>query len=408
MKQALFLLLFFLSFFAKAQSSATNYRAVVIPYNQDYKITKPEFAVYKRLVYLPDSLLSYKNFSDPPLHGPVKDYYMDGSIYAQGTYVDDKAAGTWSFYYSNKQLNCRGTFDSSKAVGVWEFWWPNGKPLMVVEYQGREVRVLSMWSEEGEQTVTEGNGVYERFISDEQGQQVKIEGTYINGYQAGRWTYELKDGTVVLEQTFGSEGYMLEGITYEGKRRSKYKFGNRFQLQFAPEHLSSMGYHLVDLTAYDKGYPVFADLLNYEVQLVEYLGEASRNKVNKSYYRVVQRFEGTADTLNFDVPIEAAKFKGDFQSYLNKNLRLPASMLSEGVSGTVVASIVITSDGKVSHVSIIKSLHGAIDGHVKQVLEKTPNWIPAKQLGKPVSTTMIIPIHFKQNQYIRQNIDTNR
>ncbi|MDX5438154.1 MAG: hypothetical protein LPK03_13210, partial [Pontibacter sp.] len=79
MKQTLLLLLCCLCLWANAQE--VSYRPVLIHYNADYKVTKPELGVYKRVAYLPDSIRNVVQPESPRFNGPVRDYYANGVLW---------------------------------------------------------------------------------------------------------------------------------------------------------------------------------------------------------------------------------------------------------------------------------------------------------------------------------------
>jgi TonB family protein len=81
--------------------------------------------------------------------------------------------------------------------------------------------------------------------------------------------------------------------------------------------------------------------------------------------------------------------------FIQENLRPPMSIIEKGISGTVNLRFIITSKGKVSGVTVIKSLDPACDEEAIRVIKAMPDWIPGKKNGKAVSVYFQLPIKFQ-------------
>ena len=80
--------------------------------------------------------------------------------------------------------------------------------------------------------------------------------------------------------------------------------------------------------------------------------------------------------------------------FLSRNLRFPASAQRNDVSGLVYVSFVISRDGAVTDVKILKGVEEACDAEAVRVVGKMPNWNPGRQNGRSVSVRYSIPIRF--------------
>ena len=80
--------------------------------------------------------------------------------------------------------------------------------------------------------------------------------------------------------------------------------------------------------------------------------------------------------------------------FLSRNLRFPASAQRNYVSGLVYVSFVISRDGAVTDVKILKGVEEACDAEAVRVVGKMPNWNPGRQNGRSVSVRYSIPIRF--------------
>ena len=81
-----------------------------------------------------------------------------------------------------------------------------------------------------------------------------------------------------------------------------------------------------------------------------------------------------------------AKFKGNWNGYLERNLKTPERLIN--VMGTgkhfVTISFRIDKEGNVSEILLFKSCEWSADAEVLRVLKNSPRWEPAQQNGKPV------------------------
>ena len=102
--------------------------------------------------------------------------------------------------------------------------------------------------------------------------------------------------------------------------------------------------------------------------------------------------------LNFHVVEDLPKFPGgavEFMKWLTKNLRYPAAAKARQTQGKVVAVFYIEKDGKVTGISVTKSLSPECDREALRVLRMMPDWEPGIQNDKPCRTKVSIPIVFK-------------
>jgi len=81
--------------------------------------------------------------------------------------------------------------------------------------------------------------------------------------------------------------------------------------------------------------------------------------------------------------------------YLRQNLKYPSNASIKGKEGRVVCSCVISAEGKVTEVKVVKSVDPDLDNEARRVIENMPDWIPGKQNGKNLSMKFTIPIVFK-------------
>lgn len=109
----------------------------------------------------------------------------------------------------------------------------------------------------------------------------------------------------------------------------------------------------------------------------------------------------------FIVVEEMPKFPGGDQAlfkHLYENLKYPPEAKAEGVQGKVILRFVITAEGKVADVTIVRGVHPLLDQEAVRVMNTVPDWIPGKQGGRTVDVYYSVPINFA----LKENTDENK
>ena len=81
--------------------------------------------------------------------------------------------------------------------------------------------------------------------------------------------------------------------------------------------------------------------------------------------------------------------------YLSKNVKYPVDAAKAGVQGRVVCQFVISEDGSISNVEVIRGVESTLDAEAVRVIKNMPKWIPGEQRGKAVSVKYTFPINFR-------------
>lgn len=76
------------------------------------------------------------------------------------------------------------------------------------------------------------------------------------------------------------------------------------------------------------------------------------------------------------------------------NVKYPASAMEQKIQGTVVLRFVISKDGKVGKVTVLRSLNKECDQAAVDAIRKLKQFTPGKQKGKPVAVFFTVPIRF--------------
>ena len=93
------------------------------------------------------------------------------------------------------------------------------------------------------------------------------------------------------------------------------------------------------------------------------------------------------------LPIPSGGMQG-WNSFLSENLKYPETAQEKGVEGVVIIELLVTTDGSVENVSVVRGNGGGCDKEAAGVIKNSTNWTPGEKDGKPVNTIMKLPIKF--------------
>lgn len=118
------------------------------------------------------------------------------------------------------------------------------------------------------------------------------------------------------------------------------------------------------------------------------------------YIEIPEPTQPRSEPVIYSYTDESAEFPGGqaaLKAYLLANIVLPEVVKSGEVQGKVFLKFVISSEGKVSNVSIAKGMPDCkeCDEEAKRVVKAMPPWNPGKVNGKPANMWYNLPISFK-------------
>lgn len=85
-----------------------------------------------------------------------------------------------------------------------------------------------------------------------------------------------------------------------------------------------------------------------------------------------------------------------FNAFIKDNLKYPLEAKKEGVYGKVYVSMVVTYEGYLKDITVIRGLHPALDQEALRVVSSSPKWIPGTQNGQAVNVSYTFPVVFKK------------
>lgn len=92
----------------------------------------------------------------------------------------------------------------------------------------------------------------------------------------------------------------------------------------------------------------------------------------------------------------------EFITLIYKNIVYPDKAIADSVQGTVYLSYVITEEGRIDNVEVLRSPSEEIEVEavraLKLINEQGIVWIPGKKDGKPIAAKLVLPIQFVLDQ----------
>lgn len=80
--------------------------------------------------------------------------------------------------------------------------------------------------------------------------------------------------------------------------------------------------------------------------------------------------------------------------FLSDSIRYPVEAAKNKVQGRVIANFVVTKDGSINEVNIVRGVDPLLDAEAVRVIKSMPAWKPGTQRGKPVNVRFTLPIVF--------------
>ena len=81
--------------------------------------------------------------------------------------------------------------------------------------------------------------------------------------------------------------------------------------------------------------------------------------------------------------------------YLSSHIKYPAAAAENGIQGRVVVQFVVTKNGSVGDVKVVKSKDPELDKEAVRVVKTLPKFNPGRMNGQAVSVWYTLPVNFK-------------
>ena len=88
--------------------------------------------------------------------------------------------------------------------------------------------------------------------------------------------------------------------------------------------------------------------------------------------------------------------------FLVSNMQYPIEAARNNIQGRVIVSFLVMTDGSITDVKIIQSVHLLLDKEAIRIVKRMPKWIPGTRDSEPVNFYYSLPITFRLSpNYIR-------
>jgi TonB family protein len=199
--------------------------------------------------------------------------------------------------------------------------------------------------------------------------ELALQGNYDRGYKVGEWKsfYANKQLRIKSNYIWGNlfnnyESYWDNGqLKSQGKYQKNKRVGNWKLL-------------------YKNGNSALQELYDEEGKFVDgvYYNEEGKT-VDKKFVITPPVFPGG---------IQA------FYRYLGSEIRYPKNAVKNRVEGVVRVSFTVLKDGKIDDIEIMSSPNGELSAEALRVIKNSGDWVPALEIGEPVSMRFSLPVKF--------------
>jgi TonB family protein len=360
----------FLSILSKSQDTITLY------YNSNWEITKKEKALYLRKAEF--DLNTFK------LDGDVKDFTLKGTPVMSGHYISDRREGDFIFSYPSGSIKSKGRYKDNQRIGNWEYYYENGKLRQEATFFDTEgVTLFSInkyFDSSGNELIQNGTGEWLNDSIESNSLENKglcrLKGHFKDSLRTGTWKlYRIEDNKLIHTEQF-RKGKFLEASVYEplfdSYGTTNFEFLDKFP-DINLDRLKRMESFALDSTVFPKS------LLSADVTTI------LRVVTGKNYFVKNRRAGYTYGDQNL-------------LDFIGSNIRYPRNAIENKITGKVYVKVVIDSNGSPKEVSIYKGINKDLDEEALRVVKLIDSWLPAIKEGKPIESSISIPVLFDIQQ----------
>lgn len=127
-------------------------------------------------------------------------------------------------------------------------------------------------------------------------------------------------------------------------------------------------------------------------------GTDDRNVVREYKNEVIVEEKKPEPEKVFTAVEQMPQFPGGdaaLMKYLKNNINYPQVAMENGVQGRVIVQFVVTKNGTVGEVKVIRSVDRDLDKEAVRLCKSLPKFIPGKMNGQAVNVWYTLPITFK-------------
>jgi protein TonB len=130
-----------------------------------------------------------------------------------------------------------------------------------------------------------------------------------------------------------------------------------------------------------------------EVEIIEMEQEVSDEVLSFAVVESVPIFPGCEDKQTNEE--KRACFQQQIMRFVGQNFNFPEMAKQMGIQGRVYVQFVIEKNGSISNAEVVRGVDPLLDDEAMRVVNQLPKLTPAKQRGKPVRMSFVLPINAK-------------
>lgn len=105
------------------------------------------------------------------------------------------------------------------------------------------------------------------------------------------------------------------------------------------------------------------------------------------------------EVFEYDYVDQKPEFPGGGTSllkFINNNRRYPARAYDLGIQGRVMCEFVVTADGTVQYVSVLKGVEPSLNKEAVRIISTMPKWTPGRLDGTNVPVRVVCAVPFRR------------
>lgn len=105
------------------------------------------------------------------------------------------------------------------------------------------------------------------------------------------------------------------------------------------------------------------------------------------------------EVFEYDFVDLKPEFPGGGQSlinYINSNRQYPKEAYEVGIQGRVTCSFIVNTDGKISHIKVLRGVEPSLNSEAIRLIVEMPDWIPGQINGQKVPVRVVCAIPFRK------------
>ena len=216
---------------------------------------------------------------------------------------------------------------------------------------------------------------------------------------------EMVKGNVLLEGIVtGSDGKPLPGVSIvsaDGKKGTTTNSAGKFMLktpggtdlQIAYPGFSGFNFQVSQQYAKN----IFTIKMEPGTAKVGTVTKTTTLSANGKVLNVTFQPSTTDGKTVFTVVENQPEFPGGIEAmfkYLGENIKYPEAAAKANVSGKVFVNFVVTTEGEIQDIAILKGIGFGADAEAVRVVKNMPRWKPGMQSGQAVNVRYNLPIAF--------------